>query len=305
MSALTGSGYDAPSPLQRTLGRLSFRLSIAARQVAARSQALRTLPTPRFAHVAILVIGATGLYGMTVGGHTVAVVDGLFQPLGFSMNDIDVSGNRETTEIDVLQALWSTGAQSLPALDPDKAREALETMPWIETASVAKIYPDRVAIKLTERTPYALWQNGQELFIVDKQGRDIVPFPANRSSTLPLVVGAGAATHAAEFLDDMKALPALASRVRAYLRVGDRRWDLRLDNGVTIRLPEDKPIEAAAAVMKLDEKEKLLDRDILAVDMRLDDRMVIKLTPAALERRNAALKQRQKIIAKAGKDKPV
>ena len=89
---------------------------------------------------------------------------------------IDAGTLKRTGQIDVLQALWQTGAQSLPSLDPEAARQTLEAMPWIESASVAKIYPDRVAIKLAERKPFALWQKGRELFVVDRAGREIVPY---------------------------------------------------------------------------------------------------------------------------------
>ncbi|MCW4116685.1 cell division protein FtsQ/DivIB [Aurantimonas sp. MSK8Z-1] len=287
------------------LRRLALRASIMGRRLAIFSEDLGAVRAPGFGAVAAVFLGVTGLYGVALGGHTMTVVDGVGQPLGFAIDNIDVKGNHETSEIDILQTLWGTGAQSLLSLDPGAARQALEAMPWIEKASVAKVYPDRVAIDLAERKPFALWQNGQELFIVDRDGRPIVPFGADRFSNLPLVVGTGAETHAAEFLDQLEVLPELRARVRAYIRVGGRRWDLRLDNGVTVRLPEEQPVEAAAEVARMDREEGLLSRDIAAVDMRIEDRMVIKLTPDAVVRRNAALKARQKLIARSEKDKPV
>ncbi|WP_245413462.1 cell division protein FtsQ/DivIB [Mangrovicella endophytica] len=305
MPALTAPERLAFREGERPQGRLAFKLSMARRRAVATAEALSRLPTPRFGTVIVVVLGATGLYGMSLGGHTTAVIDEIAQPFGFSIDDIDVSGNRETSEIDVLQALWSTGSTSLPSLDPEAARATLEAMPWIESAAISKIYPNRVVIKLVEHQPYALWQKGRELFIVDKAGREIVPYSFGRYSTLPLMVGTGAAAHAAELLDQMDALPELRARVKAYIRVGDRRWDMRLDNGVTIRLPEDQPVEAAAEVARMDRETGLLSRDIAAVDVRLADRMVIKLTPDSLVRRNAALKEREKLLKRSKKENPV
>ncbi|KQT51049.1 cell division protein FtsQ [Aureimonas sp. Leaf454] len=284
---------------------MKFRLSVAGRRLAAVGESLSRLRAPRFATIAALLLSSTALYGMAIGGHTTSVIDTVAQPLGFSIDRIDVSGNGETSEIDVLQALWGTGAQSLPSLDPAAAREALEAMPWIETASVSKTYPDRVEIKLSERAPFAVWQKGRELFIIDREGGEIMPYGAARFANLPFVVGAGAAKNAASFLDQLDVLPELRARVKAYIRVGDRRWDLRLENGVTIRLPEDGAIEAAAEVSRMDRDVGLLSRDILAVDMRIADRMVVKLTPDALVRRDAALKEREKVIKRSAKEKPV
>ena len=103
----------------------------------------------------------------------------------------------------------------------------------------------------------------------------------------------------------MEVLPELRARVKAYVRVGDRRWDLRLENGLSVLLPEDQPVEALAEVARMDRENGLLSRDIVSVDMRLSDRMVVKLTPDALVRRNAALEEREKLIKRSRKDKPV
>ena len=284
--------------------RLVFRLSMLGRRLAATGESLSRMPQLTFGKLTVILLVSTGLYGMTLGNHTTAVIDGIADPLGFSIETIDVSGNTETSEIDVLQALWQTGAQTLPSLDPEAARLTLESMPWIEKASVAKTYPDRVAIRLSERKPFALWQKGRELFVIDRDGREIVPYAANRFSNLPFVVGVGAAKHAAEFLDQMDVVPELRARVKAYIRVGDRRWDLRLDNGKTLRLPEDGAIEAAAEIARMDRDIGLLSRDILVVDMRIEDRMVIRLTPDALVRRDAALKERAKVIKRSQKANP-
>ncbi len=284
---------------------LALRAQRLGRKIVVWIKNLREMSLPRFRTVSVALLGSTALYGMVLGGHTVTVVDAVTEPLGLSIERIDVSGYSETSEIDILQEIWSTGATTLPALDAEAARRSIEAMPWIESATVEKEYPNRVRIALVERKPFALWQRDQDLWIVDRDGREIVPYATTRFTDLPFVVGPGAAREAVDILDKMALVPELDQRIKAYVRVGDRRWDLRLDNGVVIRLPEMEPIEAAAAVMRLDRDEGLLSRDIEAVDLRLEDRVVIKLTPAAQERRVKALKERDKIVKQARKEKPV
>ena len=290
--------FAAPSRWAMTLLRAGRRISIVADRLGAARK-------PPFGALAAGVIGATLIYGISVGGHTASVIDGVAQPLGFGIDKVDVEGNAETSEIDALQALWQTGSQSLFSLDPSAARETLEAMPWVDRASVAKIFPDQIKITLSEHKPYAVWQKGDGFVVVDREGREIVPFVPGRFGALPVIVGLGAAAHAAALIDEMEVLPDLRDRVKAYIRIADRRWDLRLDNGVSIALPEDKPIEALAELARMDRDQGLLSRDIAAVDMRLDDRMVVKLTPDALGRRDAALKERAKILKQSRKDKPV
>ncbi|KAB0680957.1 cell division protein FtsQ/DivIB [Aureimonas leprariae] len=284
--------------------RGAFRISFLGRKLANAGRAFGRLPRPSFNALAALFLGSTALYGMVLGGHTTGVIDNVSQPLGFSIDKVDVSGNAETSEIDVLQALWSTGAQSLPSLDVDAARQTLEAMPWIQSASVAKTYPDRVTISLVEKHPFAVWQKGGELLVIDREGREIMPYLPNRFASLPFVVGPGANEDAAEFLDAMDVLPELRARVRAYVRVGDRRWDLRLENGLTVRLPEDGAVEAAAELTRMDKETGLLSRDIAGVDMRVADRVIVRLTPDALKRRDAAVKERDKLIKRSQKEKP-
>ena len=282
-----------------------LRMQRLARKLVVWIKNLRELSLPRFRTLTIGLLGSTALYGMVLGGHTVAVINAVSEPLGLSIDSVDVTGYSETSEIDILQELWATGATTLPALDAEAARTAIEAMPWVESAKIEKEYPNRVKITLVEKKPFALWQRDQDLWIVDRDGKEIVPYATTRFTDLPFVVGPGAAREATDILDKMALVPELDQRIKAYVRVGDRRWDLRLDNGVVIRLPELDPIEAAAAVMRLDRENGLLSRDIEAVDMRLEDRIVIKLTPAAQERRLKALKERDKIVKQARKEKPV
>ncbi|KTR05093.1 cell division protein FtsQ [Aureimonas ureilytica] len=282
-----------------------LRAQRLARKLIVWIKNLRELSLPRFRTLSIGLLGSTALYGMVLGGHTVKVIDTISEPLGLSIDRVDVAGYSETSEIDILQELWATGATTLPALDAEAARKAIEAMPWIESAKIEKEYPNHVKITLVEKKPFALWQRDKDLWIVDRDGKEIVPYATTRFTDLPFVVGPGAAREATDILDKMALVPELDQRIKAYVRVGDRRWDLRLDNGVVIRLPELDPIEAAAAVMRLDRDNGLLSRDIEAVDMRLEDRIVIKLTPAAQERRLKALKERDKIVKQARKEKPV
>lgn len=298
-------GERRDPPMEPALGRLrAFRISFVGRKLAAGARAVSRVSFPGFNTFAAVFLGSTALYGMSLGGHAGGVIDEIAQPLGFAIDEVDVSGNTETSEIDVLQALWSTGAQSLPALDVELARQTLEAMPWIEKASVSKTYPDRVSISLEEKKPFALWQKDRELFLINREGREIMPYVVGRFANLPFVVGPGASDDAAEFLDAMEVVPELRARVKAYVRVGDRRWDLWLENGMTVRLPEDGAVEAAAELQRMDKETGLLSRDIAAVDLRIPERVTIRLTPGALERRNVAIKERDKLIKRSQKGKP-
>ena len=111
---------------------------------------------------------------------------------------------------------------------------------------------------------------------------------------LPIVVGEGAQKKVGEVVDALARVPALRDQVRAAIRVAERRWTLKMRNGIDVRLPEGGLDEALLALMDLDREKKLLSRDISIVDLRLPDRVVVRLSDAAADARAQMLKARAK-----------
>src|SRR5690606_32085984 len=122
--------------------------------------------------------------------------------------------------------------------DAAAARQRIADLAWVETASVRKIYPDAIEVHVDERPPFAIWQHGSQLTIVDRSGAVIAPFASGRHATLPLVIGYGAPEKAAAFIGKVEQFPELAARIKGYIHIAGRRWDIRLENGITIKLPE-------------------------------------------------------------------
>lgn len=258
---------------------------------------------PRFAATmaTAALFAATGLYGTYVAGDMPALAQAVTARTGFAVDKVRVFGHRETSEIDVLDKLELDGWTSLIGFDADDARERIASLPWVESASVRKVYPDVLEIRLQERKPFAIWQHESELSIIGAKGNIIAPFTGARHSDLPLVVGPGAGEQAAGFVASVAAFPEIASRVKGYIQVADRRWDLRLDNGMTIRLPETGVARALADVVAMDREQQLLSRDVMTIDMRLSDRVVVQLSPEAASARKDAMDAQDKARRKAGK----
>ena len=286
----TETGRVLPRPLRRIV---RFLISLAAGRIH--------IPRHTGSVATVLLLGATGLYGMSLGGHSQNVAQASTTAIGFAIEDVKVSGNNETSEIDILERLGLDGTTSLVALDVNEARKQLIELPWVEDASVRKVYPGTIEIALNERDAFAIWQHGTDLSLIEKNGSVIAPLRDNKFSTLPLFVGRDAETAAAAFTDEFDSWPEIKARVKAYIRVAGRRWDLRLDNGIVVKLPEHNVPRAMDVLATLEAEQGLLERDIAAVDLRLEDRTTVRLTEGALERRNAAVEQRAKDLKKAAK----
>lgn len=248
------------------------------------------------------IIGGAILYGSIVGGQIGHAVDTVSSRVGFAVAEIEIAGNTHTTASDVFQALGLAEQRSLLSMSPSDARQALTQLPWVGSASIAKVYPNKLQIEVTERDAFAVWQQGEALTVVEQDGSVIGGYAADaRLAALPLLVGKGAAELGSDFVEMVAAFDDIAPRVRAYIRVGTRRWNLRLDNGITIQLPEQGADIALARLTDMQVDLGVLDRDLAGIDLRFEDRTVFALTENARNSRDAFVKARTEAAKKVRK----
>lgn len=208
------------------------------------------------------------------------VLDGTAR-LGLVVTDIKVEGRETTDRETILTALGAGPGTPILAISPRRAKEQLESLPWVRTAVVERRLPDTLYIRLVERKPLALWQHGGKIELIDHEGAVIRVTRLDRFAKLPMVVGESAASHAAELLDMLATEPDLAARVTAAIRVGDRRWNLRIDNAIDVLLPAEAAASAWTQLARLERSSAILKRDVQTVDVRLPDRLVLRVNPEA------------------------
>ena len=264
--------------LDHALGRLARPLAglipKRLRRAAEKIERQRAKPTGQIAAAGFLA--AAAVYGLIVGGQIGRLADSLLIAVGFGIENVRIEGNQETSELAILEQL-DLGGLSLLSFDAKDARERLSRLPWVASATVRKSYPDTLTVEITEREPFALWQNDGEVFVVDRGGEKIVLLDEHRFAKMPFVVGPGANEQAAEFLASALAEPTFAGRLRAAVLVAGRRWDIHLENGLTVKLPEKGAAPALAQLARLDAEYKLLSRDVVVIDLRLPDRITVRL----------------------------
>jgi cell division protein FtsQ len=248
----------------------------------------------------LMLLGSAGL-GVVKGGHvdvfTAALGDtrnALANSAGFRITAIAINGRKQLSQDEVLGIGGVNGRSSLLFLDAVTVRDKLKANPWIADATVLKFYPGQLQIDIVERTAFALWQQGGRLSVISDDGAVLEPYVSRRFVTLPLVVGKGAETRARDFLALLARYPQVHSVTKAAVFVGERRWNLRLKDGLDIRLPENDVGNALAALSKLDKEDRLFSRDIVAVDMRLPDRLTVQLSEDAAKAREELFKDKKK-----------
>ena len=211
---------------------------------------------------------------------------------GFAVHDVLVEGRRNADPELLLGILNIERGDPIFAFDPARAKKDLEKVSWIDHARVERRLPDTVYVSLRERQPFALWQNRGKLHLIDERGTVITDLAKEmaRFRALPLVVGEGAPEHAAALFDLMTAEPVIAERLEAAIFVGDRRWDLKLKNKVTVRLPEDDLALALRRLAEAQERDDLLDKDVDSIDLREQNRIIVRTRPGAVQDYKASYK---------------
>ena len=296
---MTGTGPATPSSPPRR------RPAAASRGFVSRTLRRFTLPlarvrVPRFAGAAacLLFLSGAAVYGVVKGGHVGAIAtfikdsaDAAANAAGMRIASVSLSGQRQVSREEIFAAAGVTEHSSLLFLDVLDARTKLEAIPWIAEATVRKLYPDRLQITVTEREAFALWQRQGKVHVIAADGTVLSAKLEPRLAALPFVVGEGAAIRARDFLAILDRHPAIRDQVRAAILVAERRWNLRLKNGMDVRLPERDIERALETLARLNAEKSLLSRDIVAVDLRLADRITVRLSDTAAQAREDAMKK--------------
>ncbi len=225
-------------------------------------------------------IAVTGLIGLVVTANLLGHIGQLGSAtggLGLDIRSIVIDGMQKTPEAEIRAALGTTTGQPILAFSAAAAKVRLEQLTWVRSAVVERQLPDTIRVTLTERAPFAVWQNQGKFALVDRAGKIVTDSQIGAfRDKLPLIVGIGAPETAAPLIDLLAAQPELMPRVVAAIRVGERRWNLCMTNGADVLLPEGAEQQALVKLAELQTTKALLDRPLAEIDMRLPDRLRLR-----------------------------
>lgn len=197
---------------------------------------------------------------------------------GFSVQQVHVTGRGRVSSAFIMNALQIKRGMPILAYDPKAARARLLENPWFRTVKIERRLPDTILIRLEERLPAARWQVDGHLALIDGEGVALPVEDMERYRHLPIIIGQNARHKLVDLVTLLRAQPVIGRDVVAATWVGNRRWDLKLKNGILIKLPAAKAELALARLVELNEKDELLARDIVSVDLRLPDQAILEPT---------------------------
>ncbi|WP_421787543.1 cell division protein FtsQ/DivIB [Hyphobacterium sp.] len=239
------------------------------------------------AAVFLLVIGGLFVFGALddAGASVMRMAERQTASLGMAVHVIDVSGVEADESALVADAVSTFHGQSMLAFNPHQARADVEALPWVREATVIRLWPNRISIVVEPRSEFALWQVEGEIHVIDRDGSVLGEARASDWPDLPLVVGFGANTAAENLIETLEHHDEIARRVSAMVRVGDRRWNLRLANGLDVKLPETEMGAALALLTAMQAERGVLRLDAESIDLRQPGEMIVRALP---ERARAA-----------------
>jgi len=224
-----------------------------------------------FALLAALFV--SGAIGRGIGAVNRAI-DTVVADAGFGISEIHITGNSHTPYRQVLAVLGMQPGQSIFSADLTGARARLAHLDWIASAEVHRRYPDAIFVTLVEKRPFALWQTPPDasgishIAVVERSGGVITTQGVEKFRRLPKLVGRGAPAAAADLVDAVQAHRAVAARTAAYAYQSGRRWNLILDDGVLVKLPETGWHKQLDVLERLIIDDAILERDIAEIDLR-------------------------------------
>ncbi len=233
---------------------------------------------------AFLVVSRVG--ALPASAPLSAHIDELMIMAGLGVDEIHVTGHRYTIDGDIFAALDLGRPTSLLRYNPEAARRRVEALSWVSRATVTRVLPNAVEVRISERTPVAVWLHDNGASLVDGEGRELARVPASTLEALPRISGAGAPKAVATLIAALDAHPSIKTRVLVSERVGQRRWSLTLDNGSRVHLPAESEAAALDRLMQLADGTGLLSEPDRVVDLRIEDRIAV--TPRGAQRTSSA-----------------
>lgn len=204
---------------------------------------------------------------------------------GLRVQDVVLTGRTRANAEEILSALNLQRGSPIFSVDIDEARERIESLGWIASAEIARRLPDVIFVRVVERKPLAVWQHDGKSALVARDGEIIQRSGLDAFGDFPLIVGEGAPERAAQLLDLLNVYPAVARATESAVRVSDRRWNLRLTGGIDVRLPEKNIAIALDRLEEFQREHSLFDRDVIAVDLRVPDRLIFRVNPNTVKAR--------------------
>ena len=227
----------------------------------------------------------SNLIGKQLGtlSHQFYTLSGSF---GFNIDDVVISGRHHTDKKALAEVLNIDRNSNIMQLDLPKIKETLETLPWIKKVNLHRTYfPNILQVDIQEREVKSIWQFENNFYPIDAEG-NIIDAEYIPTSPILLIVGAGAPENIKDLMTSIQDDEEIFKRIKVANFISKRRWNIVLDdieNGITIKLPENDIHEAWQKLLNLNKSVGILKRKLTIIDLRLQGKVIVRLRKSELD----------------------
>lgn len=194
---------------------------------------------------------------------------------GFTIRNVYLEGQEYTSTNHILSALDVEIGAPLFTLSLDNMQQQLEALPWVKHAVIERQYPTTLHVRIIEHTPLALWQHNGALAVIDIEGQVIQETNIHSFSDYVVLIGEDAPNYAHSFFDIANLYPELLEHISSATRIGERRWNIRFQNGLEVKLPEANPEEAWQQLSDFHKEQDILSGKFNHIDLRVSNKIYV------------------------------
>ncbi len=197
-------------------------------------------------------------------------------PKDFRIEKIEFDGHEHVPEVLLLKVSGLRYKTNILKVSVTDVKRNLEKIAWVKSASVQRKLPNKMFIRVAERIPIAIYQSNYKLYLLDEDGTILENDGIGGFDNLPIIVGEGAEAVASHFLHIMKKFPKIQNQLVFSVYVGKRRWNIKINKGITVKLPEKNVGYAMRILNELADENGFFSPDIKEIDLRVLDRVIVK-----------------------------
>ncbi len=228
----------------------------------------------------ILILSAIGVFTRVSNGVS-SLSAGVVRTIGLSVSNVNVVPIKGRTlsgfQAEEVRAIAAIADDEIMfGLDPNKIREKILVLPWVENVVVRRLWPANIELIVTPREASAIWQENGTLEYIDASGKKLGPADPEKAKKLPLIIGHNAGSAAPQIFASLEKMPKVSAQIHALVRIDDRRWNLKLINGAEVLLPSENFDAALQNLENLETQYGLLGREFARLDVRIPGQIIIR-----------------------------
>ncbi len=168
---------------------------------------------------------------------------------------------------------------NLIGLNFNSIKEIVESSEWVKRASIRKILPSTLIINVIENDPYAIYLQEGKSFLIDIDGTIITEINLdNYENELLFVKGENSPELLEQLIRDISIVfPNLIQNLDELEFIEKRRWNLKLNNKLLVKLPDENIQHSLKNLKQLFKDQEVMQSNIIEIDLRIQGRAAIKV----------------------------